>query len=148
MKLVRVKYQQYIIIVIIIIIIIIITDIAIGFVRSAYTFSEDSGNIVIPIKKDNSRVSEQDLAVTVKLVSGSSATNSSDFIFSDIDFTFSPSEQQEDALLTILSDSIPEGLESFQLSIHYQSPLSHPENFTTEVFISDNDGKFRHWIGN
>ena len=112
--------------------------------QSAYTFSEGSGNVVIPIKKDNSRESEQDLYVIVNLVSGSSATNTSDFVFSRVNATFSPSTQQNDTTLTILSDSIPEGLESFQISLQYQSPLSRPENVTTEVFIADNDGKFGH----
>ena len=100
------------------------------------------GDVLIPIRKDNSMLSEQTFQVTVTLQSGSSATANQDFTFSSMTYTFLPSNQQMNVSLTILNDNMPEGMESFVLSVSLGGFLSIPQFPTTEVFITDDDGKF------
>ena len=120
-----------------------LTDIAIGFLQSSYEFDEDSGDVVIQIHKDFLRLSEQNLQISIQLDPGSrTATEDADFTFDSMSFVFLPSEQEMDVPLTILNDNILEELESFILTVVYSSPLSTPQNTTTEIFIRDNDSKF------
>ena len=98
--------------------------------------------MLIPIGKDNSMLSEQTFQVTATLQSGSSATENQDFTFSNTTYTFQPSDQQMNVSLTILSDSRPEGMESFVLSVSHGGLLSTPQFPSTEVFITDDDSEF------
>ena len=98
---------------------------------------------MVQIHKDFSGLSEQDLSISVQLDTGSrTATEDDDFSFDAASFIFLPSDQEMDVPLTILNDNIPEGLESFTLRVVYSSPLSDPQNITTEIFISDDDSKY------
>ena len=119
-----------------------LTDIAIGFVQSSYKFDEGSGDVVIRIHKEFSRISEQNLTISIQLSSESkTATEGVDFTFDSMSYVFLPSDQEMDIPLTILNDNIPEGLESFTLTVVYSSPLRDPQNMTTEIFIQDDDSK-------
>ena len=87
-------------------------------------------------------MSEQNLQIAIQLVPGArTATENEDFIFDSMSFVFLPSEQEMDIPLTILNDKVSEGPESFTLTLVYSSPLSDPQNITTEVFIADDDSK-------
>lgn len=101
--------------------------------------------MVVQIHKDFSRLSEQDLQISVQLASGSrTATEDDDFSFDAANFVFLPSDQEMDVSLTIVNDNIPEGVESFTLTVVYSSPLSDPQNITTEIFIRDDDSKYMY----
>lgn len=103
--------------------------------------------MAVQIHKDFSRLSEQDLSISVQLVTGArTATEDDDFSFDAASFIFLPSDQEMDVPLTILNDNIPEGLESFTLRVVYTNPLSDPQNISTEIFISDDDSKYRTYV--
>ena len=119
-----------------------LADIAIGFAESSYEFDEDSGEVVIQIHKDFLRMSEQNFHIAIQLIPGArTATEDEDFIFDSMSFVFLPSEQEMDIPLTILNDKVSEGPEFFTLTLVYSSPLSDPQNITTEVFIADDDSE-------
>ena len=122
------------------------TDIAIGFAETSYTFLEGASNPSVVLRKDSGRISERtDIAVMVDLSGTFSATRGPDFevalLSTRIDFA--PNEQEETISLTIVDDNLPEGLESFRLTVTSVELGFGPRSdtfATTEVFITDNDG--------
>ena len=121
-------------------------DIVIGFTQPSYTFPESDSGAFITLAKDSGIVSERnDIAVSVSLTGSGSATQSVDFTFSlldsRIDFDFE--QQSIDIPISIINDELPEGTESFTLSVvsvGFGFAAQRQDTFeTTEVFIEDND---------
>ena len=121
-------------------------DIVIGFTQSSYTFPESDSGAFVTLAKDSGIVSERnDIAVSVSLSGPSSATQSVDFtvslLDSRIDFDFE--QQTFNIPISIINDELPEGTESFTLSVmsvDFGFASQRQDTFeTTEVFIQDND---------
>ena len=121
-------------------------DIVIGFTQPSYTFPESDSGAFITLAKDSGIVSERnDIAVSVSLTDSVSATQSVDFTFSlldsRIDFDFE--QQTFNIPISIINDELPEGTESFTLSVRsvgFGFAAQRQDTFgTTEVFIEDDD---------
>ena len=122
-------------------------DITIGFTEETYTFVEGDATAAITLAKDSGIVSERnDIAVTISLRPGSSATQGSDFSVTMLNtrIDFEPGEQSISVPLNIIDDALPEGVESFILSVEsadFGFGATRMDTFPeTEVFITDNDG--------
>ena len=99
------------------------------------------------IAKDGGVISERiDIRVTIMLQSGSTATNEADFEVDQLETVISldPGVQSVDIPVDILDDQLPEGVESFTLTVSSAgfgfTPPRTDTFATTEVFITDNDG--------
>ena len=125
-------------------------DITIGFTEESYTFTEGQSGAFVTLAKDAGRISQRtDIAAMISLGPSPSATPDSDFsitlLGSDIDFN--PSDQSINIPLSILEDSLPEGVESFTLSVvsagNFPFGAARTDTSpTTQVIITDNDGTF------
>ena len=124
-------------------------DITIGFTQETYTFNEGEAGASVTVAKDSGIISERnDIAVTISLQSGSSATQGSDFSVTLLNtrIDFDPSDQSISVPLSIIEDALPEGVESFTLSVasaNFGFGATRRDTFEeTEIFIIDNDGAF------
>ena len=124
-------------------------DITIGFTQETYTFNEGEAGASVTLAKDSGIISERnDIAVTISLQSGSSATQGSDFSVTLLNtrIGFDPSDQSISVPLSIIEDALPEGVESFTLSVasaDFGFGATRRDTFEeTEIFIIDNDGAF------
>ena len=115
-----------------------------------YSFDEQTSDSeeFVTLTKDSGVISERnDIAVEVSLIPGSSATLGSDFTIAMLGMTieFSPDQQTRDVSITILQDLLPEGVESFSLSVDsvgFAFDATRVDTFeTTQVSIIDNDGR-------
>ena len=115
-----------------------------------YLFDEQTSDSqeFVTLTKDSGVVSERnDIAVQVTLIPGSSATLDSDFTIAMLGTTieFAPDQQTRDVSITILQDLLPEGVESFSLSVEsagFGFGATRVDTFeTTQVSIIDNDGR-------
>ena len=108
----------------------------------SYTFNEGAGTVTVELQKENSVMSEQDLVVTVEVhpTENFDAEEGTDFTFNTVTLIFLPSQQMRTVDVNIISDATPEATESFFLSLEFRNPLSIPQQATTEVFITDDDG--------
>ena len=126
------------------------TGITIGFTDDTYTFTEGQTGAFVTLAKDSGIVSERnDIAVRISLQTGSTATQGSDFSVVNLDarIDFEPSAQSINIPLSIIEDSLPEGVESFTLSVasaDFGFGVVRVDTFeTTEIFIADDDSMFR-----
>jgi len=82
--------------------------------------------------------------------SASQATENADYSISTFTYDFAPSDVFRDIPLTILADSVIEGLEGFTLDVRQaqgsESTVLPGEIPTTDVFITDNDRRFNYNI--
>lgn len=119
-----------------------------------YTFSEGEQNLALLIRKDSGVVSERtDISARISLIGTPSATQGTDFqITLNTRIDFDPETENAPEVvavpipLTVIDDQLPEGQESFSLTVvaaefAFSAPLL--DTFaTTEVFINDNDGTY------
>ena len=125
------------------------TEIIVGFTEETYTFSEGQSNTFITVAKDGGVVSERtDIAVNISLQGIPTATPGEDFEVIQLNTVVSidPDDQEVNIPVSILEDLLPEGVESFTLTVARASDgfgfsADRTDTFaTTEVFITDNDG--------
>lgn len=104
--------------------------------------------MMITLEKDSNRVSERnDIAARITLDNIRTATEGVDFsIVVDTVIPFSSSEQSVNIPLSILEDTIPEGVESFTLVVEsagFAFGANRVNTFErTQVVINDNDSEF------
>ena len=117
-----------------------------GFTQETYTFTEGQSGTVT-VAKDGGVVSERtDIAVRITLQGGSTATQGVDFEVTQLDTVISvaPGVRSVDIDVTTIEDMLPEGAESFTLTVAsagFGFSADRTNTFaTTEVFITDNDG--------
>ena len=128
-------------------------DIIVGFTQEAYTFSEGQSNAFITIANDGGVVSERtDIAVNISLQGVPTATQGVDFEVIQLDTTIQvePGVQSVNIPVTIIEDLLPEGVESFTLTVFSVgfgfSGQRTDTSSATEVFIVDKDSKFFRYI--
>jgi hypothetical protein len=123
-------------------------EIIVGFTEETYTFSEGQSNTFITVAKDGGVVSERtDIAVNISLQGIPTATPGEDFEVIQLNTVVSidPDDQEVNIPVSILEDLLPEGVESFTLTVARASDgfgfsADRTDTFaTTEVFITDND---------
>ena len=125
-------------------------DITIGFTEQSYTFTEGQSGAFVTLAIDAGRISKRtDIAARISLdVPISTATPNSDFSIPLLDsrIDFENSDQSINIPLSILEDGLPEGVESFTLSVEsadFPFDATRTDTFpTTQVFITANDGTF------
>ena len=100
------------------------------------------------LAKDSGVISERtDISVRVSLQPNPTATQGSDFSVTmlDVIIPFEPSVQSVDIPINIIEDALPEGVESFILSVEsadFGFGAERVDTFAeTEVFITDNDSE-------
>ena len=124
-------------------------DIIIGFTQETCTFSEGQSNTFVTIANDGGVVSERtDIAVNISLQGVSTATQGEDFEMNHLNTTIQvdPGVQEVNIPVIILEDLLPEGVESFTLtvfSVGFGFSAESMDTFaTTEVFIRNSHGMF------
>ena len=105
------------------------------------------------LAKDAGRMSQRtDIAAMVSLGPNPSSTLISDFSITLLDsrINFEESDQSINIPLSILEDNLPEGLESFTLSVvsaDFPFRAAWTDTFpTAQVVITHNDGTFKQLV--
>ena len=125
-------------------------DITIGFTEESYTFTEGQSGAFVTLAKDAGRMSQRsDIAARVFLdPPNPPAMPNSDFSITLLDsrINFEESDQSINIPLSILEDSLAEGVESFTLSVvsaDFPFRAARTDTFPmAQVVITDNDGTF------
>ncbi|MCB0632411.1 MAG: lamin tail domain-containing protein [Saprospiraceae bacterium] len=115
---------------------------SISFYLTELEVNEDAGTVLIPVVLENGDP-EASTSVDVTTLSGFSATQGADFIFSDATITFSAGAVSDTIILDlqIIDDSELESLENILIGLSNPTAEASIDAFggSLEIFIIDND---------
>ena len=125
-------------------------DTPIRFSQAVTQVSEDVGSVELTITRgflgDGTRVGNTDISTTVQLsTSNGTAAANTDYISQSQTLTFPPGSTSQTVSIPILNDTIPEGDETFLVTLSNPSSdavLNVPAMATVIILVNDNAGGF------